>query len=490
MLKLTERETKWDVSREFVLPDLSEVVSGGHVQRDTFDTVSAYFDTDDGALQAHSIVLLRRDGDLDNGWHLMFGDSDLFWPLSDTPPAEAVTLLTGVSGGRQLHNIGTIHTVRHRHRINESRSEKVIAEIAEDEVRASNSDRLLAWKEIGVELGPAADRQPKQLRRLLEKAGATPARYPTKLAHLTGTTRVSKPAGTATAAVTAYLNAQIDAVIAGDIGLRRGVDPIHDTRVALRRLRSTLRVFAPLFTPEALALEDELKWFAGLLGEVRDCQVQYRRFTAAVDELPDELVLGPVRARLRTDLAAIELPARAQVRDQMDSSRYLALLTALTQWRSAPPLRPGLTSKALHRRADKAAHKADRRLAAALAADAAQHGELLHRARKAAKRARYAAELLEELPGSKVKPNIKRYKQIQSVLGDHQDTVVARDMLRRIGAAAGSTESENGFTFGMLFAREQAVADDCFAAVQHLRRGVLAASLRVDSAHESCHLAR
>lgn len=469
MLKLTERETKWDVSREFVLPDLSTVVSGGHVQRDTIDTVSAYFDTDDGALQAHGVVLLRRDGDLDTGWHLMFGDSDLFWPLSDTPPAEAVSLLTGVSGGHQLHNIGTIHTVRHRHRINESCSEKVIAEIAEDDVRASNGDRLLAWKEIGVELGPAADRQPKQLRRLLEKAGATPARYPTKLAHLTGTAPGPQPANTAAAALSAYVNAQIDAVIAGDIGLRRGQDPIHDTRVALRRLRSTLRVFAPLFQPEALALEDELKWFAALLGDVRDCQVQHARFTHALDELDDLLVLGPVRARISADLRAVELPAREQARTEMESPRYLAMLTELTTWRTRAPLRPGVSDKALQKLAHKATRKADRRLDDALAADVSRHGELLHRARKAAKRARYAAELLDAQPGSKAKRTVKRYKEIQSVLGDHQDTVVAREALRRMGAAAGSTDGENGFTFGLLYAREQSVADDCVRAVQQLK---------------------
>ena len=37
--------------------------------------------------------------------------------------------------------------------------------------------------------------------------------------------------------VAEYLNAQIDGVVSGDMELRRGVDPIHDTRVAIRRMR-------------------------------------------------------------------------------------------------------------------------------------------------------------------------------------------------------------------------------------------------------------
>ena len=53
---------------------------------------------------------------------------------------------------------------------------------------------------------------------------------------------------------------------------------------------------------------------------------------------------------------------------------------------------------------------------------------------------------------------MKHYKRIQSVLGDHQDTVVARAALRRMGTAAGTAAGENGFTFGLLFAREQLLA--------------------------------
>jgi CHAD domain-containing protein len=87
---------------------------------------------------------------------------------------------------------------------------------------------------------------------------------------------------------------------------------------------------------------------------------------------------------------------------------------------------------------------------------------MLHRARKAAKRARYAAELCQDVGKSKqTKRTVKHYKHIQSALGDHQDTVVASSALLRMGAAAGTTPGENGFTFGLLLAREQRIAEDC-----------------------------
>lgn len=264
----------------------------------------------------------------------------------------------------------------------------------------------------------------------------------------------------ATRAFTDYVNAQLDPIERGDTGLRheRDQDAVHDTRVAIRRLRSTLRVFADsLDGPETGDLDGELKWFAALLGEVRDCQVQLRRFGAALDGMPEELILGPVRSRIRGDLQAIELPARARLSEAMGSDRYRALMTALHGWRDQPPVDPRIAAKTLRTRARRAQRKADRRLAAAL-----ESGEnaMLHRARKAAKRARYAAELCRPLD-PRAKRKIKHYKQIQSLLGDHQDTVVATGALRQMALTAGTTVGENGFSYGMLYAREQQIAREC-----------------------------
>jgi CHAD domain-containing protein len=232
------------------------------------------------------------------------------------------------------------------------------------------------------------------------------------------------------------MHAQIEQIFAGDVGLRRGQDPIHDTRVAVRRLRSTLRVFGTLLDQSAIeGVEEELRWFATLIGEVRDCQVQRRRLLAAINELPAELVLGPVAARIDTELQSVERPARDRVSDAMDSPRYLDILKTLRRWSTQPPIAAPVSTKALHKLARRAACKADRRLAVGIAAG---DDALLHRARKAAKRARYAAELVEPLnKGKRVRNAIKHYEQIQTVLGELQDTVVAEHIV-----AAGN-ESRN-----------------------------------------------
>lgn len=44
------------------------------------------------------------------------------------------------------------------------------------------------------------------------------------------------------------------------------------------------------------------------------------------------------------------------------------------------------------------------------------------------------------------------------MLGDHQDTVVARDALRHLALAAHAA-GEPAFTWGLLYGQEQAVAD-------------------------------
>jgi CHAD domain-containing protein len=71
-----------------------------------------------------------------------------------------------------------------------------------------------------------------------------------------------------------YLAEQCTVIIDSEAALRAGEDVIHKARVAVRRLRSTIRVFADLFDAEQAArLEEELVWWAGLLGKVRDMDI-------------------------------------------------------------------------------------------------------------------------------------------------------------------------------------------------------------------------
>ena len=263
----------------------------------------------------------------------------------------------------------------------------------------------------------------------------------------------------------AYLVVQCGVLAESEAALRAGKNVIHRTRVAARRLRSTLKVFEDLFEgPRAAWMDSELQWWAAVLGAVRDLDVLEHRLGASLDALPDELVLGPVRTELAETVAVRRQRARADLGAALDSTRYRQLAASIGAWTEAPPF-----TAAADRKAGKAARyvkRADRQVANRLAAAVEAYrtgdpeaGELLHRARKAGKRHRYAAEALEPIWGAKAEKVVNRRKELQELLGDHQDSVVAGEFLRDVGAGQGSAEGRNGFTWGVLYGQELATGD-------------------------------
>lgn len=77
----------------------------------------------------------------------------------------------------------------------------------------------------------------------------------------------------------------------------------------------------------------------------------------------------------------------------------------------------------------------------------------LHEARKKAKRTRYAAEAAEPVLGKPAKTMVKSMKALQNRLGEHQDSVMARQALRELSAVAHAA-GESAFTYGLLHERE------------------------------------
>ncbi|HEY5783166.1 MAG TPA: CHAD domain-containing protein [Microlunatus sp.] len=262
--------------------------------------------------------------------------------------------------------------------------------------------------------------------------------------------------------VRAYLAEQATVLMDAEPALRERGPVIHATRVAARRLRSTLRTYDDVIdVARAGALEDELVWFAVLLGEVRDLEVLEARLLADLAELPAELVVGSVAAQIETELTTRRRVAWDAVIAVLDDDRYRRLLAELHRWRSDAPLTaeaeaPAATVKAYVKRAGK---KLDRRLDRAIEAHLTGDPEadhLLHAARKAGKRARYAVELAAPVLGQKADKLIASRKDLQDVLGEHQDSIVAAEFLREEGVRVGLRSGHNGFTYGLLYGHERA----------------------------------
>src|SRR5215217_4269933 len=261
--------------------------------------------------------------------------------------------------------------------------------------------------------------------------------------------------------VATYLAEQCRVLIDAEPQLRAGAPVVHSTRVAVRRLRSTLRTCAELFDQGRVeALEPELVWWAGLLGAVRDLDILAERMSAHLTDFPVELVLGPVANTITTELAAERKVQFDEVLRAMDSPRYRALVIELHRWQTAPPFTDAtdVAVKQIAQYVARAGKKLDKRVeeaAEACRSNDEHADELVHRARKTSKRHRYVVGLAQPVLGAKAEKIVARRKKMQNVLGDYQDSHVAAAFIRELGARVGTHEGQNGFTYGVVLGRKQ-----------------------------------
>jgi CHAD domain-containing protein len=209
-------------------------------------------------------------------------------------------------------------------------------------------------------------------------------------------------------------------------------DDVHQMRIATRRLRVALRLFAHMLPPRAATnIAGELRWLAGALGGVRDLDVHakaFRNFLRSV-AADDAQRLSGYELHLTRDRAA----ARSGLNELLTSERYAALIDALAALLDGAPSLAALRRWQSFRVCDGAAkylkksRKRVRRLGRKLGRDA--HDEELHRLRIRTKRLRYEIEFfLDVYP--QFAPAAKAAKALQDVLGAHQDACAARERIK------------------------------------------------------------
>jgi CHAD domain-containing protein len=265
-----------------------------------------------------------------------------------------------------------------------------------------------------------------------------------------------RPPSSAVAVVLAYCRKQTQALRSLEPRVRRDEpDAVHQMRVATRRLRGTLRSFGTVIPRSGTErLAGELKWLGQLLGAARDGEVLPGHLLASTDSVPAELLIGPVRARVQGHFAPRRAAARADLIAALDSQRYRDLVADLDRLSLQPPLGPAAGAPArrvLPAAVRRAYRQAKRRMRRARHAPPGERQDVaLHEARKSARRARYAAEAASPALGRPARRFARQMKKVQSVLGDHQDTVIARQAARDLGIGA-HLAGENPFTYGLLY---------------------------------------
>jgi len=196
-----------------------------------------------------------------------------------------------------------------------------------------------------------------------------------------------------------------------------------------------------------------------------------RHLQASLRTVPVELLIGPVQARVQGHFPPRRAAAYAELIEALDSPRYAALLAELDRLTLEPPLGPQAEDPArevlpaavrrAHRQANKRMHRA-RHTPSGPARDAA-----LHQARKSARRARYAAEAARPATGKPARKFSRQMKRVQTVLGDHQDSVIARQAARDLGIGA-HLAGENAFTYGLLYELQAHQAERLQADARHV----------------------
>ena len=462
MRVMTEQEDKFEVDTDWVPPQLAELLpDGGHLDQEVRKLHNTYFDTPGAGLRLFGVTLRRRVGGSETGWQLKVPSGSARTELQSGSRAKKLpaALAQGVEGlraGESLEPVAAMVTTRTAYRLLNADGELVL-EVADDQVESGPPDgesMLHSWREIEVELGPAGKKKDlKRARKLLQNAGASPSTSRTKLDRalgpaLDGQISAVEP-GTVGELVAAYVAAQCDVLASNDVGIRTGTPAVHKTRVAARRLRSTMRIFSDVFDAAAAEeLDNELQWYAELLGQVRDRDILSSRLTHQIAELPKEQVRGQVERKIIETLAAQRQQAVNRLNRGMRTARYKHLVQLLRGWRAAPPFTEAAAEDitAAIKYVEKAKQTADKRLR-----KAGDEIEKLHRARKAMKRARYAAELVEPAD-SQMKSIEREAEELQTILGEHQDATVSAAFLATISADRDG--QVDGFTYGILLANE------------------------------------
>lgn len=212
-------------------------------------------------------------------------------------------------------------------------------------------------------------------------------------------------------------------------------EAVHPARVAVRRLRATLRTFARVYRrSHTEPLADELRWWGEVLGRLRDLRIVEQRVLDALCDAPAaQLVVARVAAEREI--------AWRRFDESAGGTRFAALAEELERRVTDPPFGQDarLPASAAIARVDHAAHRLSRRLrraAKALKQGTRDADIRIHTARKAAKRHRYAVELARPVLGPRADAELDRLKHLQDALGERQDAVVTLAWLDGFDASA------------------------------------------------------
>jgi CHAD domain-containing protein len=472
---MREREAKLSVAPDFDVPDLGDPSAGIVAEpAATRQLRTTYYDTPDLRLARWGASLRYRTGE---GWTVkLAGESSgplvsreevVFDGPPAQPPDDAVDLVRAFVREATLVPVARLRTTRRPVELRGQDGQR-LGELTDDRVVVLDGRRVSRrFREIEAELAPEApDGALDAVVKRLQDGGAEPVEVPSKYLQALGNPDPGpaevvleelKRRATVDELVRYDLGAAVVRLLRHDPVVRIGKDPegVHQARVATRRFRSSLRTFRPVLEEGwTVRLRERAKWLADRLGAVRDADVLLARLEARVEQLPeaDARAAGWLLQRLGRERDA----ARAALLAAMREGAYVQLVDDLLAAASSPMVLDGGRPAAatLAPRVGKTWRK--------LRKEVRQAGDdpsdtQLHRIRIRAKRSRYAAEALVPVVGKPAEEFAAACEEIQEILGDHHDAVVAQEWLRKAAAVNGAPGA-SAMAAGVLIAAERDVA--------------------------------
>ncbi len=472
-----ERELKLLAPDELVLPSLSELLPGlaeGTPVRQALD--ATYYDTADLGLARSGVTVRFRSGEAGAPWTVKLPESAGESSLTrvevrlpgrpDTVPTAARDLVRAYLRAQRLRPVARVCSDRSCTPLLQPDGSQA-AELVDDRVSVYDGEVLIsAFREIELELTGASHpgRLLKAARRRLLEAGCQDEPPRPKLVRALGERAAAPPdvvvtpvgpKATLSELIRTSLASSVQRLVSHDAAARLGQDPegVHQLRVAARTLRSNLKTFAPLLEDDwTAALRAELGWLGTEAGRVRDLDVLEARLRNRIDGLcgDDHRAATALIRRLTQQ----RRQARREMLRALRSRRYDRLVQSLVEAAATPLLNDDVHPAApargfLREAAARQARHLDRAIAAT--ADPPTDAEL-HQVRIRAKRTRYAIEAARPVIGKPAAKHAAALADLQDVLGDLHDSVVAERWLR----AAAADRPECALAAGQLVGMERA----------------------------------
>jgi CHAD domain-containing protein len=202
-------------------------------------------------------------------------------------------------------------------------------------------------------------------------------------------------------------------------------EPLHQLRVATRRLRASIELFSTvIYAAQLKIFRRDLPWLGRQAGAVRECDVSSALIAARADRIDPDL-----KAAILPIIAALDQRRKsesARLCELLESKRYRSLLAKLSRpaiKKVGADRRLGIVAAQLIRPATRGASRFGEKIADDAPA------LVFHKLRVRIKRLRYELEMVSQLGAKRHKKTLRRLEALQELLGLYHDVTVASSWL-------------------------------------------------------------